>query len=97
MDYRYRDYYLAKLDPFAREMRMEYFKLVAPSLKVHSPYRHIKNNHRPQDNINGRYWQMMLSCKKEDSEALEYELRKANRRDYYGSYFFKLTREICGQ
>ena len=46
---------------------------------------------------------MMISCKKEDSEALEYELRKAERNDNdsrpmrYGSHFLKLSKELCGQ
>lgn len=98
MDYRDRNYYLVRLDYFSYKMRMGYFKLAAPSLKIHPPYYHIKNNHQPQDCIEGRYWQtwhMMLSCKKEDSEALEYELRKTERRD--GSRFLKLTKELCGQ
>lgn len=97
MDYRHRNYYLVKLDPFARDMRIRYFKLASPSLKIHPPYYHIKYNKHTQDKIDGWYWQMMLSCKIEDSDALEYELRKANRRDDFGSSFFKLNKEICGQ
>lgn len=97
MDYRHRNYYLVKLDPCAREMRIRYFKLASPSLKIHTPYYHIKYNNQSQDKINGRYWQMMLSCKTEDSDALEYELRKANRNDGFGSHFFKLNKGICGQ
>jgi hypothetical protein len=97
MDYRHRNYYLAKIDYFSYDMRIEYFKWAAPSLKIHPPYYHIRSNHRPQDCINGRYWQMMLSCKKEDSETLEYELRKAERRDEGASRFLKLNKEICGQ
>ena len=47
---------------------------------------------------------MMFSCKREDSETLEYELRKAERRDREynsiystGSKFLKLNKELCGQ
>lgn len=99
MDYRQRDYYLARIDCYSYDMRMNIFKIVAPSLKIHAPYGHIKSNgHMEQDRINNRYWQMMLSCRKEDSEALEYELRKAKRRDGLNfSYFLKLNKEICGQ
>lgn len=50
-----------------------------------------------QDYIKRCYWQMMLSCKKEDSENLEYELRKAESRDGWGSRFLKLDKELCGQ
>lgn len=96
MDYRNRNYYLVKLDPFSHEMRMEYFHWAAPSLKEHGAYRHIKGAEYPHDIVNNQRWQMMLSCRKEDSEALEYELRKAERRDDC-SYFCKLSKEICGQ
>ena len=97
MDYRYRNYYLVNIDSFAYNMRMRYYKLAVPSLKIHPPYYHLKNNKHSQDYIKRRYWQMMLSCKKEDSEALEYELRKAERRDDLGSRFLKLDKELCGQ
>jgi hypothetical protein len=80
-------------------MRIRYFKLAAPSLKMHAPYNHIKSNSVYQDRTDGRYyWQMMLSCQKEDSENLEYELRKATRRDRPNfSRFLKLNKELCGQ
>ncbi len=98
MDYRERDYYLAKIDYCSYDMRMKIFRLAAPSLKIHAPYDHIKSNGQRQDKMNGCYWQMMLSCRKEDSEALEYELRKAERRDRVGfSRFVKLSKEICEQ
>ena len=97
MDYRHRDYYLVNINSFAYNMRMRYYKLASPSLKIHQPYYHLKNNKYSQDYIKRRYWQMMLSCKKEDSEALEYELRKAERRDGWGSRFLKLDKELCGQ
>ena len=97
MDYRYRNYYLVNINIFSYNMRMEYFKLAAPSLKIHSPYCHFKNNKYSRDYINGHFWHMMLSCKKEDSESLEYELRKAKRRDDLGTCFVKLNKELCGQ
>lgn len=97
MDYRHRNYYLVNLNRFSYEMRLEYCKWAAHSLKIHSPYNHLKNNKHSQDYANRTYWQMMLSCRKEDSEALEYELRKAKRRDDWGSDFLKLDKELCGQ
>ena len=102
MDYRNRDYYLATIDYVSYDMRLKNYKLAAPSLKIHSPYNHVKNTYN-RDYIDGRYWQMMLSCKKEDSEALEYELRKAERNDKYdglysyGSHFIKLDKWFLGQ
>lgn len=110
MDYRYRNYYLVTVDYCSYDMRMEYFRIAAPSLKIHSPYNHFKCNGEEYDGRYtrhlgyGGYWQMMLSCKKEDSEVLEYELRKAKRRDgeyksiySTGSNFLKLDKELCGQ
>jgi hypothetical protein len=110
MDYRHRDYYLVSIDYSSYDMRMQYYKIAAPSLKIHPPYNHFKNG-RDWDMYNdvakGYYWQMMMSCKKEDSEALEYELRKAERNDnsnrhwtfggIYGSHFLKLSKELLGQ
>lgn len=110
MDYRYRNYYLVTVDWCSYDMRMEYFRIAAPSLKIHSPYNHFKNSSKEYDGQYtkhlgyGGYWQMMLSCKREDSEALEYELRKAvrNDREYnsiysVGSSFLKLDKSLCGQ
>ena len=97
MDYRNRDYYLATIYYVSYDMRLKYYKLAAASLKIHSPYNHIKGSSTLQDRANNYYWQMMLSCRKEDSESLEYELRKAERNDKYGSHFIKLSKELCGQ
>lgn len=103
MDYRNRNYYLVNIDYVSYDMRLKIFKLVTPSLKIHPPYNHVKNKHQ-HDYVDGLTWQMMLSCKKEDSEALEYELRKAERNDNdynsvrsFGSHFIKLDKKLCGQ
>ena len=106
MDYRYRDYYLVTINYLSYDMRMEYYKIAAPSLKIHSPYNHFKNGRELDmynDGAKGHRWQIMISCKKEDSETLEYELRKAERRDdsihpwISGSHFLKLSKELLGQ
>lgn len=104
MDYRDRNYYLVSIDYCSHDMRLRYFKIAAPSLKICAPYNHFKHNNEDYDGVFTRkqgysgYWQMMLSCKKEDSDALEYELRKAERRDRPSySYFLKLSKELCGQ
>ena len=107
MDYRKRNYYLVTIMYFSYDTRMHYYRLAAPSLKIHAPYNHFKNSDKAYDGEFAKklgynsYWQMMLSCKKEDSDALEYELRKAERADneygIHGSYFLKLSKELCGQ
>lgn len=106
MDYRKRNYYLVTIDYYSYDMRLRYYKLAAPSFKMHQPYNHFKNGKeldRFNDGAKGHYWQMMVSCKKEESEALEYELRKAERNDKgnnpwtSGSHFIKLNKELLGQ
>ena len=112
MDYRHRNYYLVTIDRTSYDMRLRYYKIAAPSLEIHSPYNHFKYN-KYKDGYDGMYtatsdyWQMMVSCKKEEAEALEYELNKAERRDGYisrysgkyipNSYYLKLDRMLCGQ
>lgn len=106
MDYRNRNYYLVEIDYSSYDMRLGYYKSAAPSLKMHSPYGHFKNGKkldRFNDGAKGHYWQMMVSCKKDESEALEYELRKAERNDeshnpwVNGSHFIKLNKWLLGQ
>lgn len=109
MDYRHRKYYLVSIPYFSREMRISYFKIAAPSLKMSPPYNHIlRERHVGKYDYDGMHFRrtdvrrpdMMISCKIEDAEALEYELRKMvrNDNDYYGRpKFCELTKEICKQ
>lgn len=104
MDYRNRCYYLVTIYYCSYDMRLGIFNIAAPSLKINAPYNHFKYNNKHYDGIPTKklgysgYWQMMLSCNKKESDALEYELRKAERRDKQGySYFLKLSKELCGQ
>lgn len=104
MDYRDRNYYLVSIYYCSYDMRLSYYKIAAPSLKIYAPYNHFKYSNGEYDGVftqkqghNG-YWQMMISCRKEDSDALEYELRKAERNDSPSySQFLKLSKELCGQ
>lgn len=103
MDYRKRNYYLVTISYLSYDMRLNYYRLAAPSLKIHAPYGHFKGYDKDYDGVCMKelwcsgYWQIMLSCKKEDSEALEYELRKAERNDNGNSYFIKLDKCLLGQ
>ena len=100
MDYRKRKYYLVRLDTCAFDMRMEYLKLASSTLKIHAPYGHFEYGKYDGDykSKTGLLCvQMMISCKKEDSELVEYELRKACRNDGSYSAFSELTKEVCGQ
>lgn len=98
MDWRKRNYYLVYTDPYAYQMRHRYYQLAAPSLKRHLPYNHFKEficctNY---DGLHIHWYpQEMLSCRIEESSALEYELGKTVRNG--DGRFYKLTKEICGQ
>lgn len=104
MDWRQRDYYLIKTDYMSYEMRHRFYKLAAPSVKYHIPYNHFPNGNKKM-NYDGDFHtvcgmaspQEMISCKKEESENLEYELRKAFRNDGCGSRFVKLDKTMTRQ
>ena len=74
-------------------------------MKMHPPYNHFKSNKNTAFDHDGNYSkitgvlvpEMMISCKKEDTESLEYELRKAVRNDDGWSSFYKLSKAVCGQ
>ena len=73
MDKRERKYYLVTLCRMSYDFRLETIQLCVPSLKIHSAKPH-----------KGRIChQQLFSCRKEYSESIEYELRKAERRDNY--------------
>lgn len=109
MDYRNRKYYLVNWS-YDRNYRIKNLKLLAPSIKMHSPYNHFKSfengNKMAYDGLAKNCTGIlgvdtMLSCKKEESEAVEYELRKMARRDsdfvWGRGKFCEITKEMCGQ
>lgn len=103
MDYRHRKYYLVSIPYFSRDMRIRYFKIAAPSLKMHAPYNHILKQHTSDydgcchEDTGVRRPDVMISCKLEDVESLEYELRKMVRNDDGYGKFYELIKEFCGQ
>ena len=102
MDYRFRKYYLVKMPFDSYDMRLRFFKIAAPSLKIHSPYNHFKENKKDYDGVYTRLiglssmWNLLISCNKEDSESLEYELKKSKRNDT-GSNFLEVHKNLLGQ
>lgn len=73
MDKRERKYYLVSLAYNSYDMRLRTIQICVPSLKIHSA--------KPHNGI--IEYQQLFSCRKNDSESIEYELRKAERRDGY--------------
>ena len=77
MDWRYRKYYCVSFDPCAHDMRVRYLKFI-DGLKFHS-YKDIPK--QPDETEERGYYQYLISVLSDDAEAIEYELRKAERRD----------------
>ena len=93
MDYRERKYYLAHIDYFSYDMRLRYFKIMTPSLIVRPPNDYY---YRMGKSLGFQYPNMVLSCRIEDSDCLEYELRKAERRDSC-SMWIEINKDNIGQ
>lgn len=115
MDYRERKYYLVRLndeslrwwnvgyDNFGRRYNkyLDLFKSEIPSLKISSPYNHIKTN--PNKNkwdgamSSIGYVQMLFSCRKCDVDKIEELFMNIKKND--NNYFkvVEITKEICGQ
>ena len=92
-------------------MRMEIIENI-PTVKISNPYLSLYSNctkvmcgdademyNKIRKHI-GFKPQMIVSCHKKYAEQLEYELRKAVRRDddiFFGSHFYEITKELVGQ
>lgn len=115
MDYRLRKYYFVSFAWDSHDMRMEIIKDIS-TVKISNPYlspyinciKVICGNRC--DDVDKMYYniikyigfipQMIVSCHKKYAEQLEYELRKAVRRDDEGfsaSHFYEITKELVGQ
>ena len=83
MDWRGRKYYAVSFSPEALDMRIRFIKLIGSGVKV----RFSTDVPRQKDELEerGRY-QCLIGCRFDQSEAVEYELRKAKRNDYYCSW-----------
>ena len=79
MDWRGRKYYIVTFYFDSYDMRMSFLKLI-PNIK----FTHYKNIPKQKDETEERgKYQFMISVPNSSSEAVEYELRKAERNDYY--------------
>lgn len=89
MDWRNRKYYLIHTSSDTYRMRHNIYNKIG-----HIKYHH--NWYSVQDCYGHKVWQEIISCRNEDSEMLEYELRKAHRRDT-DSYFMELNKLVTKQ
>lgn len=102
MDYRNRRYFLVYFNSWYRSLRMDNLKRVAPTIKMHPPYNHLPDSGHygydgSRNDITGMHLaDMMISCSKDESEAVLYELNSMVRKDLR-SKFFELTKSVCKQ
>lgn len=83
MDWRARKYYVVTFSPEAQDMRIRYLKLIGKGVTIHF------NSGVPKqpDEIEERGQHLcVIGCAYDQAEAVEYELRKAERRDEYCSW-----------
>jgi hypothetical protein len=81
MDWRNRKYYVASFSILDNDYTIEQLRLI-DSIRIHNPTELIAQNYaiKFDDEIEPRYsYQYLISCKTEYSDAVEYELRKAQR------------------
>jgi hypothetical protein len=80
MDWRARRYYVATFSPEAKNMRIQILKLIGKGVTIHFNSGIPKQPDEVEER--GRYM-CIIGCKYGQSEMVEYELRKAERRDCY--------------
>lgn len=92
MDWRGRKYYVARFSCDAYNMRINILKNIN-SVRLHCPTKHDFNIKLP-DEIEARgYYQILIGCNLSNFEAVEYELRKAERNDY-GCSWKEIKRDV---
>ena len=77
MDWRGRKYYCVSFDIWSSDMRIRYLKLIE-GIRVH-PYKNICK--QVDEQVKRGKYQFLVSAPLDSCEAVEYELRKAERRD----------------
>ena len=83
MDWRNRKYYVVRFSHIECEYRLQALKLIN-NVRIHCPTESsVSYDHKYKDEAEPRgYYQYLIGCNNEFSDAVEYELRKAHR---YGS------------
>lgn len=94
MDRRLRNYYFITTGWEEDILRNSLYRIAAPSIKYHST-RGKYEQLRPFYRSIGFYPQAMISCRKGESEALEYELRKSER-VWNSIKWVKIEKELVG-
>lgn len=102
MDWRGRKYYVAKFSSESYDMRIKIFKNIG-NVRLHNPNKYDFNVKLPDEKESRGYYHVLIGCKIDEKDIVEFELRKAERRDK-GSSWKEIQRDIgkkyfdiCGQ
>lgn len=91
MDWRNRKYYIARFSLESYDMRVQLFKNI-PGVRLHNPAKYHDAKLPDEKEARG-YYQFLIGCRDDISDLVEYELRKAKRRDMY-SWWKEIERDI---
>lgn len=85
MDWRDRKYYVASFSPEAYDMRMEILKSIE-GVKLHPSTNHkINTKFSDEKELRGSY-HVLIGCKADIKDIVEFELRKAERNDWWAKW-----------
>jgi hypothetical protein len=85
MDWRDRKYYVASFSPEAYDMRMKILKSIE-GVKLHSSTNHKINTKFPDEKeLRGSY-HVLIGCKADIKDIVEFELREAKRNDWWAKW-----------
>jgi hypothetical protein len=85
MDWRSRKYYVAKFSPESYDMRIEILKNIG-EIKLHSPTKCDFNIKLPDEKEPRGHYHVLIGCRIDKKDIVEFELRRAERRDMYSNW-----------
>lgn len=80
MDWRGRKYYIARFSSNSYDMRMNILKHI-DGVRLHSPTQHDFNIKIPDEKEPRGYHHILIGCRTDTSEIVEFELKRAKIRD----------------
>jgi len=85
IDWRNRKYYVAKFSPESYDIRIEILKNI-DGVKLHTPTKNDFSIKLPDEKEPRGYYHILIGCKTDIKDIVEFELRKAERNDWYSSW-----------
>ena len=82
MDWRNRKYYVASFSPDSYEMRIRILKNIE-GVKLNPSTNHKINTKFPDEKEPRGYYHVLIGCKTDIKDIVEFELRKAERNDWW--------------